>query len=55
MQTSEQIIAELKEELKKSNKMVLDLLKERDTMKKAYVMQIELRQALEKRIKKLEN
>lgn len=50
----EQTITKLKEELKKSNKLILDLLKEREVMKKAYDMQIDLREALEKRVRKLE-
>jgi len=50
----EQTITRLKEELKKSNKIILDLLRERETMKKAYEMQIDLREALEKRVRRLE-
>ena len=50
----EQTITKLKEELKKSNKIILDLLRERETMKKAYDMQIDLREALEKRVRNLE-
>ena len=50
----EQTIIRLKEELKKSNTIILDLLRERETMKKAYDMQIDLREALEKRVRKLE-
>jgi hypothetical protein len=54
MESKDTSIIRLKEELKKSNKIVLDLLRERETMKKAYEMQIDLREALEKRVRKLE-
>jgi len=54
MESKEVLITRLKEELKKSNKLILDLLRERETMKRAYEMQIDLREALEKRVKKLE-
>lgn len=54
MESKEVLITRLKEELKKSNKLILDLLRERETMKRAYEMQIDLREALEKRVKNLE-
>ena len=54
MESKEVLITKLKEELKKSNKLILDLLRERETMKRAYEMQIDLREALEKRVRKLE-
>ena len=54
MESKDTLITKLKEELKKSNKLILDLLKERETMKKAYDMQIDLREALEKRVRRLE-
>ena len=54
MESKDTLITKLKEELKKSNKLILDLLKEREVMKKAYDMQIDLREALEKRVRKLE-
>jgi hypothetical protein len=54
MESKDTSITRLKEELKKSNKIILDLLRERETMKKAYDMQIDLREALEKKVKNLE-
>ena len=54
MESKDTLITKLKEELKKSNKLILDLLREREVMKKAYEMQIDLREALEKRVRKLE-
>ena len=54
MESKDTLITKLKEELKKSNKLILDLLREREVMKKAYDMQIDLREALEKRVRKLE-
>ena len=54
MESKDTLITKLKEELKKSNKLILDLLREREVMKKAYEMQIDLREALEKRVRRLE-
>ena len=54
MESKDTSIIRLKEELKKSNKIVLDLLRERETMKKAYEMQIDLREALEMKVRNLD-
>jgi hypothetical protein len=54
MESKDTLLTRLKEELKKSNTIILDLLRERETIKRAYEMQIDLREALEKRVKNLE-
>ena len=53
MESKDTLITKLKEELKKSNKLILDLLRERETMKRAYEMQIDLVKALENKIDRL--
>lgn len=50
METSDISITKLKKELKENYKIIDSLLKERNAIKKAYSMQIDLVQALEKRI-----
>ena len=53
MESKDTLITKLKEELKKSNTIILDLLRERETMKRAYEMQIDLVKALENKIDRL--
>ena len=47
-------IVKLQEELKEAHRNITYLLKERDVVKKAYSMQIDLVEALEQKINKLQ-
>ena len=53
MESSDISITKLKDELKKNYKIIDSLLKERNALKQAYSMQIDLVQALEDKIDKL--
>lgn len=53
MESMEASITRLKEEIKESHKHITNLLKEREALKKAYSMQIDLVRALEAKIDSL--
>jgi len=53
MESSDISITKLKDELKENYKIIDSLLKERNALKQAYSMQIDLVQALEEKIDKL--
>lgn len=53
MESSDISITKLKDELKENYKIINSLLKERNALKQAYSMQIDLVQALEDKIDKL--
>lgn len=53
MESSDISITKLKDELKENYKIIDSLLKERNAIKKAYSMQIDLVKALEEKIDRL--
>ena len=53
MESSDISITKLKDELKENYKIIDSLLKERNALKQAYSMQIDLVKALEEKIDKL--
>jgi len=53
MESSDISITKLKDELKENYKIIDSLLKERNAIKQAYSMQIDLVQALEEKIDRL--
>lgn len=54
MEPADISITRLKEEIKESHKHITNLLKERDALKQAYSMQIDLVKGLEEKINSLQ-